>query len=236
MANKKVAIMQPYIFPYLSYFQLVSIVDVFIFYDDVSFIKGGWINRNNILLNNSQHLLSFPCDGISSNKKINQIGVNTKTLAFKKILKTIKNAYSKAPFFHDVFPLVEKIINTDTDTIANLASASVIEISNFLDLKTDFSYSSVDYPNTSHLNKTDRVIAICKKANCSQYINPIGGIQLYDKNEFAQKGCSIKFIKTRFREYKQFNSSFIPMLSIIDILMFNDKYSTLQLLSEFELV
>ena len=56
----KTAIMQPYIFPYLGYFQLVNCVDTFVFYDDVNFIKRGWINRNKILINGKEVLLSFP--------------------------------------------------------------------------------------------------------------------------------------------------------------------------------
>ena len=56
----KTAIMQPYIFPYIGYYQLIDAVDQFIIFDDVNFIKRGWINRNNILLNKNKHLFSIP--------------------------------------------------------------------------------------------------------------------------------------------------------------------------------
>lgn len=69
----KIAIMQPYIFPYIGYFQLINAVDKFIIYDDVNYIKQGWINRNKILLNNEDYLFTFPLKNASSYKKINEI-------------------------------------------------------------------------------------------------------------------------------------------------------------------
>ena len=42
---KKVAIMQPYAFPYLGYFQLVEKVEHFVFLDNVNYFKKGFINE-----------------------------------------------------------------------------------------------------------------------------------------------------------------------------------------------
>ena len=68
-----IGIMQPYFFPYVGYFQLINTVDQFVFYDDVDFIKNGWVNRNRILVNNEPKYITIPCSAISSFKKINQV-------------------------------------------------------------------------------------------------------------------------------------------------------------------
>ena len=69
----KLAIMQPYLFPYLGYFQLIAAVDKFVFYDDVNFIKNGWINRNRLLISGKVNYITIPLSGASSFLKINQV-------------------------------------------------------------------------------------------------------------------------------------------------------------------
>ena len=85
----KIAIMQPYIFPYIGYFQLINAVDTFVFYDDVKFIKRGWINRNKILVNGEESLITFPCIKVSQNKEIREIEIDLSDKQYEKILKTI---------------------------------------------------------------------------------------------------------------------------------------------------
>ena len=56
----KLAIMQPYFFPYIGYFQLIKSVDEFVIYDNIQYTKKGWINRNRILVNGTDYLISLP--------------------------------------------------------------------------------------------------------------------------------------------------------------------------------
>ncbi len=85
----KIAIMQPYIFPYIGYFQLIHAADVFVFYDDVNYINRGWINRNRILLNGKDQLFTIPCKEASQNKLIKDIEVLADKKAFQKMLTTM---------------------------------------------------------------------------------------------------------------------------------------------------
>ena len=98
--------MQPYFFPYIGYFQLINAVDVFVIYDDVNFIKQSWITRNNILVNNKAFKVNLIVEGASSYKKINQIG---RIVEKEKWLKTIAQSYRKAPFYKNVYPLIEEL-------------------------------------------------------------------------------------------------------------------------------
>ena len=232
----KVAVMQPYLFPYIGYFQLINAVDVFVFYDDVDFIKNGWINRNRILLNGKSHYVTVPCIKASSNKLINSIQYDSTTKDYRKIVKTIKQAYSKAPYFDQVFPMMEQVFSTSSNRISALAQRSLVEVSDYLDLQTQFKISSVDFPESKGMDKADRLISICQANNATQYINAIGGKELYDKEYFQKKGIDLNFLSPNKIEYKQFGPDFTPWLSIIDVLMFNSIEDIKKHLNEYELL
>jgi hypothetical protein len=234
----KLAIMQPYIFPYIGYFQLINTVDTFVFYDDVNYIKGGWINRNKILVNKAPYLFSIALNNSSSFIAINQTKLNSDKFAKgnEKLLRTIEQSYKKAPYFDNVFPLINDfLLDYKKLTISDLAIDSVLLISKYLELKTEFKVSSLHFPETKGFDKIDRLIEICKKEQVSNYVNPIGGLELYDKNQFRNHNLKLNFLKSNPIEYKQFNNEFVPWLSILDVMMFNSKTRVLSMLNEYEL-
>lgn len=235
MTDKKVAIMQPYAFPYIGYFQLIKAVDTFVFYDDVNFIKGGWINRNNILVNGQSNLFTIPLEKASQNILIKDIKIENSFNS--KIIKTIERAYSKAPYFVNVFPIIQNTFNNHAQSsIANFAIQGVIAILSYLNIKTEILISSIHFQETKGLEKAERLIQICKKLNANTYINAIGGQELYNKKQFAEHNINLYFLKSKALNYKQFHNEFIPWLSIIDILMFNDKEQVVKYFNEFELL
>src|SRR5690606_945429 len=128
----KLAVMQPYLFPYIGYFQLINAVDVFVFYDDVAYIKNGWINRNRILMNGKSHYITVPCSKASYNKMIKSVQFDSRSKDYRKIVKTIKQAYVKAPFFEQVFPMMEQVFSTSSNRISALAQRSLVEVSDYL--------------------------------------------------------------------------------------------------------
>lgn len=215
-----IAVMQPYLFPYIGYFQIINEVDKFIFYDDVDFIKNGWINRNRILINGEPKYLTVPCKNVSSNKLINKVEHSLNDRNKNKLLKKIRFTYSNAPYFEVVFPVIEEVFNSETEFISELAIKSIIKVTEYLELKSDFQKSSEKY-NNHGLDAADRLIDICKIEDIDNYVNAIGGEELYDKQYFAEKGVKLDFLDPSLTEYKQFNNEFVPGLSIIDVLMFN---------------
>ena len=127
----KTAIMQPYLFPYIGYWQLISAVDNYIIYDDVNFIKGGWINRNNILLNSQKHLFTFQLNNSSSFKKIRDIEISDSPRN-KKLLTCFENSYSKAPYKKEIMPLLEEIINYPNRNLACYSFNHIKKICDYL--------------------------------------------------------------------------------------------------------
>ncbi len=227
--------MQPYFFPYIGYFQLINSVDSFVIYDDVNFIKKGWINRNNILVNNSAYLFSIPLQNVSQNKLINEIFISDLDKWRIDFLKTISSSYKKAPFFLEVYSLIERIISFKELNLALYVKNCLQILCEFLDINTNLILSS-EIEKNNELRGEDKIIDICLKMNSIQYINAIGGIELYSGEHFNEKNIDLKFIKTENIVYHQFKNEFIPWLSIIDVIMFNSKEDTKKILNKYELI
>jgi hypothetical protein len=231
----KIAIMQPYIFPYIGYFQLINTVDKFVFYDDVNFIKKGWINRNRVLANNESILFTIPVLKVSQNKLINEIELGWDEKWKKQFFRTLEQNYKKAPYFEQTIDLIKTIFNQPQQTISDLAISSTKVVSNYLELKTVFELSSEKYAATKGMEKATRLINICQFNNATTYINPIGGKELYQKDTFKKQGIDLFFIENNLLTYPQFNNEFVSGLSIIDVLMFNDKAEVLKMLKNYTL-
>ncbi|GAB3508277.1 WbqC family protein [Spirosoma knui] len=234
------AIMQPYFLPYIGYMQLMNAVDTFVLYDDVAFINRGWVNRNRLLINGQEYLFTVPLKDASQNKRINEVYLADDPKWRSKLLKTIEQGYRKAPHYGVVMPVTEKIINFATDSIAELIRNSLVELNNFLGLTTRLVASSTVY-NNGHLKAQERILDICRQEQATRYINPIGGIELYDKPTFTQSDIELCFIQSKRVEYPQFkrpdgSHTFVPWLSILDILMFNDIATVKTMLEAYELV
>lgn len=232
----KIAIMQPYFCPYIGYFQLINAVDTFIIADDLQYAKGGWYNRNRIINHGVEFFFTIPLKSDSSSKNINERYLaNNSHGEIIKTLRRIKNFYSKAPYFSQHYPLVRKVFLQEQKNLSDYNVYSMKEISKFLKIETQFILSSsleVD-PNKKGV---DRVIEICKMRKADTYINPIGGVDLYSKDVFNNNGIDLQFIQSNNIKYDQFKHTFVPSLSIIDIIMFNDIDTIKGLLNEFKLV
>ena len=219
----KVAIMQPYLFPYIGYFQLINIVDEYIVYDNIQFSKKGWINRNRILVNGKDDYITLPLKKASDYSNINDRNLsddwNTER---KKILNRITESYRKAPQFLIVFPLIEKILMYDDRNLFHFNFHSLEQIMTYLEIKTPLIISSTIAVD-EQLKSEKKVMALCKARNASTYINPIGGLELYNKDDFKKEGIELKFLKAYNIQYPQYNNEFVPFLSIIDVMMFNTK-------------
>jgi len=231
----KLGIMQPYLFPYIGYFQLINAVDKFVILDDVNFITRGWINRNYILVNGKKNLITIPLKKASQNKLIKDTYIVSDTKWKKNFLKTIKFSYSKAPYFKNIYPIIQIIINNKENNISKFIYFPFIKITEYLNIKTKIVPSSEIYKN-NHLKGQYRILDICKAEKANHYINPPGGQKLYNRILFEKNGIKINFLKTNYFEYKQFDNKFIPNLSIIDILMFNSKENIYQFLKEYMLI
>jgi hypothetical protein len=221
----KLGIMQPYFMPYIGYFQLLACVDQFIIYDNIKYTKKGWINRNRMLLNDTDAVFSLPLK-----KDSDSLDIVERELAIDfdraKLLNQFKGAYGRAPHFEFTYPVLERIVQHDEANLFRYIHYSIVQLCEHLGIKTEIRISS-EIPIDHELKGQNKVLALCRAARADTYINSIGGVELYDKNDFRAQGIGLQFIKARPFDYVQFGASFVPWLSIVDVLMFNplDKVS-----------
>lgn len=230
----KVGVMQPYFVPYIGYWQLINVVDKYVIYDDVNFIKRGWINRNQILINGTPCFFNIPMLGMSQNKLINQIEVNHDKNMLDKNIRTIQENYRRAPFYNEVYPMIEKILNCKEKNIAGYIINSLYLICDYLDIKTELIVSSTMKKDNT-LKGQSKILDICQRLGATEYYNAIGGKELYSREEFTNKGIQLYFLKSKELTYEQFGADFVRNLSVIDVLMFNSCDKVKQYLNDFDL-
>jgi hypothetical protein len=221
MRRMRVAIMQPYFFPYIGYFQLIAAVDQFVIYDNIKYTKKGWMNRNRILQNGKDVMFSLPLKSSSDS-----LDVCERELAAdfnrNKLLNQIKGAYRRAPYFEQTFQLVERIVHNQDPNLFRFLRHSIVKTCDHLGIATEIKISSgiaIDH----HLKSQDKVLALCEALGADVYVNTVGGMELYSKEIFREKGVELNFIKSKPFQYAQFGDEFVPWLSIIDVMMFNPK-------------
>ena len=216
-----IGIMQPYFFPYIGYFQLMNAVDEFVVYDNIQFTKKGWINRNRILVNGRDSYITLPLK-----KDSDYLDVRDRCLAEvwsvenKKMMNRIIQSYRKAPQFESAYPVIEESLTCDDSNLFRFILKSLNLVKTYLEIQTRFVISST-IPIDHTLKAEKKVKEICKARNANVYVNPIGGMQLYVKDDFKEEGVELRFLRSTDVQYKQFNNDFVPWLSIIDVMMFN---------------
>ena len=230
----KLGIMQPYFFPYIGYWQLMNAVDKYIIYDDVNFIKRGWINRNQILCEGKKKWINLPIQKMSQNKLIKDTYIVENREDIKKLLRTIEYAYKKAPNFEQVYELMQEILSYENNNLAHFLFHHHKCICSYLGIHTELILSSDIEKNLSKKGE-EKILDICEREGATTYINAIGGKELYKKEHFNQKNIQLEFLNTNDIQYKQYNNDFISGLSIIDVAMFNDVNKIKEYLYDYEL-
>ncbi|WP_309088947.1 WbqC family protein [Domibacillus sp.] len=234
----KIAIMQPYLFPYIGYFQLVNAVDTFVIFDDVQYKQRGWINRNRILINNQDHLFSFSVKKSSRDTLIKDKFFSDQVNNDKKeFLKSIEHSYSRAPYYQKVISIIEEITLFNEENLSDFITNSLKVICGYLDIETNFiKSSSLSKEEGQVIGADKKIISIARHLGARTYVNLIGGISLYTKEIFHENDLDIYFLKSKDIIYRQFKQEFIPSLSIIDVLMFNSVDEIKIMLNECKLV
>jgi len=232
---KTIAIMQPYFLPYIGYFQLLAAVDKFVVLDDVNYINRGWVNRNRLLLNGVAHTFTVPLRDSSQNRLICDIELVNEQSWRDKLMRTIKQAYGQAPCYSQVSALLECLVNYPTVRLDEFLLNSIREIVHYLSLEVEIVSTSSVYKN-AHLKGQERILDICRQERADAYINPIGGVDLYNQASFLEQGIQLYFLRSRPVSYPQGKGKHVPWLSILDVLMFNEPPAIRQLLAEMDLV
>lgn len=231
----KLAIMQPYLFPYIGYFQLMQAVDKFVVYDDVAYINKGWVNRNRMLVNKTDYMFTVPLKNSSQNVLIKDILLARDEKWLRKFYRTLEMAYKKAPYYAETLAIIEQVFAVDSEQITTMQLKSFERIAAHLNIDVEIIPSSQKY-NNSNLSGQHRILDICLQEGANHYINPTGGQEIYTRELFTSNNVKLNFIQSEKIEYNQFGNEFVPWLSIIDVLMFNSREEIKTMLNKYQLV
>lgn len=224
----KLGIMQPYIFPYIGYWQVIFNTDQWIFFDTVQYNKRSWMNRNRILhpdSNQDFQYFTVPIKKISRGTLIKDAEINQGIKWKEKILGQL-TVYKRlhAPYYNEVLGLVKFILESaNSPSFLELCIISTVEICRIL--KIEFNYkiaSQTEFDRAKIITPGDWALEICKAQQAEIYINPYSGYEIFDEFQYKKNNIELRFLKPELIKYQQSKrEKFIPSLSIIDVMMFN---------------
>ena len=222
----RVAIMQPYLLPYIGYFQLIAHVDQFVIYDRIKYTKKGWINRNRML-----------CDGVPVTftvplrKEPDHLDIRDRHVAEsyepRTLVAQIEGAYRRAPHFDETMPLARTVLEHTAPSLFDFLAHGLRVTCAHLGIDTPIEVSSevepAPPPGQPEPRGQEREFGICAALGATDYENPIGGLDLYESEAFTARGIKLGFLRSTDVVYEQFGTPFEPNLSILDVMMFNDR-------------
>ena len=224
--------------PYIGYFSLIKNTDEFVLFDPVQFIRHGWIERNRILKQTGGwQYIQVPL--IKENGRdtlIKDIRINNVENWQQKIFAQIQHYKKTAPYYRNVMSLLGEVFDRDYEDIVSLNKRSLSVICEYLGIHRDFPVFSQMNLAIEKVNAPDEwALNICKAMGADFYLNPIGGLDFFDRAKYESAGIDIAFQSMHITEYSQVSEPFEPGLSILDVLMFNSAEETYQMMDRFEL-
>jgi len=234
----KLGINQPYFLPYIGYFCLINLVDEFILFDTVQFERHSWIERNRILKpNGGWQYISVPLIKSKQNTPIKDMKINNEIKWQNRLLAQLVHYQKKAPYYKNIINLLSSIIYNYYDNITDLDRDLLITICNYLEINTPILKLSNLNININEVKAPDEwALNICLAYGADSYINLPGGITFFNKDKYENSGIKLNFLKLKEIIYSQKNNIFIPNLSIIDLMMFNDVPTIKNYLNQYDLI
>jgi hypothetical protein len=233
----RVAIMQPYFFPYIGYWQLIHAADRFVLFDDAQYMRHGWVNRNRILKPGGgwQYIL-VPLKKHEVTEPIRNVEAHPDKNWKELIIAQLAHYKKKARYFGETSELVREILfGNDEQGIAAIDFAIINKLCAYLGIDREIIRSSEqDFDYSDVGDAGEWALRISEQMGASEYINPAGGAELVDQDKFSSSNIRLSFLKPHDIVYSQ-RGDFEPSLSIIDVLMFNGIEGTKELLKNYSI-
>jgi WbqC-like protein len=227
----RLGVHQPYLFPYLPYYQLLFAVDRFVAHDDATWIKGGWINRNRALSAGRPSYFTIPVHRVHSTTPIDAVEIAPGAWR-ETMMRRLEQSYRTAPFRDVVLTMFDRAV-TSSSLVADVAISSLEAVRDYLGYSVPIVRARGRYPQ-QELRGQSRVIAICRAEGATEYLNAAGGSALYDRHAFREAGVTLRFLRPLLPPYDHGSMDFVPGLSIIDVLMYNSVDQARRMMDAFE--
>ena len=189
--------MQPYLLPYVGYWQLMASVDHFILYDTAQYSSGGWVNRNRLLLNGEPRWFTIPVErrGVTASIRERRLTADYSQRR-DRVLAQFSVAYRRALFRDHGLTLLEESLGFDDGSLLSLLAHSLRSTARHLGISTPLSLAS-DLEIPGGLSREERVIALARAVGGTDYYSLSGGSTLYSAEHFAAKGLRLRFRQPR---------------------------------------
>ncbi|MDE6364351.1 MAG: WbqC family protein [Lachnospiraceae bacterium] len=236
--------MQPYLFPYLGYFQLMNCVQTYVFCGNLQYIKRGWVNRNRVFTDfkkNETGYFTFSVARDDYRKNINQRYYSSLKKDCDKLRNILFQNYKRAPYFEEAYCVIDKALQFQNENVAYFNMNACYLIAQYLGITSNITCTDIiedeEFRNRfCELDYEQRVIFLCDYFGEDYYINAIGGMSLYHRNIFADRNKMLGFIKMEDISYRQYSSKHISNLSIIDVMMHNHAEDVKRLLGKYQII
>jgi hypothetical protein len=222
-ASMNLGIMQPYFFPYIGHFALIAMTDKWVVFDESQYTPKTWMNRNRVLHPvNGWNWISVPLSNSSIHVKIKEVRVQNLTDAKLSALGKLTHYKKKAPFYDEVINVVSQgfDLSNNENSLVKLNINSLDSVCRYLEIPFDYQICSdlkIDFPE--NLAPGDWALEICKSLDIKEYLNPIGGRNLFDIKKYNANSIQIQFLDIEPLVYEPKGFGFIENLSILELMM-----------------
>ena len=220
----KLAIMQPYFFPYLGYFDLIHNVDLFLVFDAVQHIRRGWIHRNRVLHQNRNgwQYIIVPTEKAHQKTAILNIRILNESPWQARLLSQLAHYNNTAPYAEQTISLVSECLSIQEASLSRLNVHLLTRFSKLLGLNFTYQFcSDLGIESDMELDAEERILNLCEFLGTKEYVNLPGGINLYHPEAFTKRKIKLTFRQLPTFTYSPGPYTFEPNLSIIDVLMWN---------------
>lgn len=216
LGSMRVAVMQPYFFPYLGYLQMLRAVDVVVILDDAQFVPRRWINRNRIIASGEVRWLTFPVKRAPQKTAIRDVAYDLESRDTARMLRGFNLEFGRLPGYGPTKALLLAALGGEESAAENNIESLQMTLEMLGHPIRGWCRSSE--LGAEGLTGSERIIALAHSVGATHYVNLPGGQTLYDHHTFRSAGMELEFIVPTFPEYRQPNEAFIPGLSILDVI------------------
>jgi hypothetical protein len=229
----RLGIMQPYFFPYVGYFSLIQQSESFILFDTVQFIRHGWIERNRVLKpQDGWQYISVPLEKHNQQISIKDVMIREEPWR-ERIFRQLEHYKKRSPYYHQTIEVLQSGLQTNSRSIVEVNQHCLKKVCEYVGIETPISIWSQQGVTIEEATEPGKwAMNICEALGYKEYINPPGGMELFDREAYAQKGIQLSFLANEMHIYSQRRENFENGLSILDLMMFNDSQAVFQMINQ----
>jgi hypothetical protein len=212
----RLVVLQPSFLPWLGHLDQYDWADHYVLYDDTQYDKHGWRNRNRILSPNGVVWLTVPVKTKGLDKPLNnEVEIDDRSPWRKKMLATLRQSYSKTPYFQEYFPGLEQVLSNTYQRLVDLNLDSFRWLVQSLGMPWKVHRSSELGVGG---RKTERLVALCQKFQATEYLTGDAARDYLEEESFQRIGVKVKWHNYQHPVYEQGRGEFVPYLSVVDLL------------------